>query len=86
MYTFFAASTLRRNILVKHVPVPIAVKQVLQTRSSVLHAAVMALHKAIEEVVHALYESRDPNENFDTPGQAHGILHVIPPFSFFFFG
>ena len=80
VYSFFSASTQRWEVLLKHVL--IVVKRVIDTRWSVHYETVKALQHYFLDVVSALNELCDQNENIDTRGQARGILDTIQQFSF----
>ena len=81
VYSFFSASTQRWEVLLKHVP--IVVKRVIDTRWSAHYKAVKALQHYLFDVVSALNELCDQNENVDTRGQlVCGILDAIYRFSF----
>ena len=80
VYSFFSASTQRWKVLLKHVP--IVVKRVIYTRWSAHYEAVKALQHYFLDVVSALNELWDQNENIDARGQACGILDAIQRFSF----
>ena len=67
-------------MLLKHVP--IVVKRVIDTRWSAHYEAVKAFQHYFLDVVSALNELYDQNENIDTRGQARGILDAIQQFSF----
>ena len=58
------------------------VKRVIGTRWSAHYEAVKALQQCFVDVVGALNELCDQNENIDTRGQARGILDAIQRFSF----
>ena len=79
VYSFFSASTQRWEVLLKHVP--IVVKRVIDTRWSALYEAVKALEHYFLDVVSALNELCDQNENIDTL-EARGISDAIQRFSF----
>ena len=70
-------------MLLKHVP--IVEKRVIDTRCSAHYEAAKALQHYFLDVVGALNELCDQNENIDTRGQARGILDAIQRFSFVFF-
>ena len=53
------------------------VKRVIDTRWSAHYEAVKALQQCFVDVVGALNELCDQNENIDTRGQARGILDAI---------
>ena len=80
VYSFFSASTQRWEVLLKHVP--IVVKRMIDTGWSAHYEAVKALQHYFLDVVSALNELCDQNENIDTRGQARGILDAIQRFSF----
>ena len=80
IYCFFSASTHRWEVLLKYVPN--VVKRVIDTRWSAHYEAVKALQQCFVDVVDALNELSDQNENIDTRGQARGILNAIQRFSF----
>ena len=80
VYSFFSGSTQRWEVLLKHVP--IVVKRVIDTRWSAHYEALKALQHYFLDVVSALNELCDQNENVDTRGQARGILDAIQQFSF----
>ena len=80
IYSFFSASTNRWELLLKYVPN--VVKRVIDTRWSAQYEAVKALQQCFVDVVGALNELCDQNENTDTQGQAGGILNAIQRFSF----
>ena len=67
-------------MLLKHVP--IVVKRVIDTRWSTHYKAVKDFQHYFLDVVSALNELCDQNENIDTRGQARGILDAIQRFSF----
>ena len=75
VYSFFSASTQRWEVLLKHVP--IVVKRVIDTQWSGHYEAVKALQHYFLDIVSALNELCDKNENIDTRGQARGILDAI---------
>ena len=83
VYSFFSASTQRWQVLLKHVP--IVVKRVIDTRWSAHYEDVKVLQYYFLDLVSALNELCDQNENIDTRGQARGILDAIQRFSFCFF-
>ena len=83
IYSFFSASTHRWEVLLKYVPN--VVKRVFDTPWSAHYEAVKALQQCFIDVVGALNELCDQNENIDTRGQARGILDAIQRFSCFFF-
>ena len=76
---FFFASTQRWEVLLKHLP--IVVKRVIYTPWSAHYEAVKALLHYFLDVVSALNELCDQNENIDTR-EARGILDAIQQFSF----
>ena len=80
LYSFLSAFTQRWEVLLKHIP--IVVKRVIDTRWSAHYKAVKALQHYFLDVVSALNELFDQNENFDTRGQARGILDAIQQISF----
>ena len=80
VHFFFSASTQRRKVLLKHVP--IVVKRVIDTRWSAHYEPVKALQHYFLDVVSALNELCDQNKNIDTRGQARGISNAIHQFSF----
>ena len=80
IYFFFSASTHRWEVLLKYVPN--VVKRVTDTRWSAHDEAVKALQQYFIDVVGALNQLCDQNENIDTRGQARGILDAIQRFSF----
>ena len=80
IYSFFSASTHRWKVLLKYVPN--VVKRVIDTRWSVHYEAMKALQQCFVDVVGALNEHCDQNENINTGGQARGILEAIQRFSF----
>ena len=80
IYSFFSSSTHRWEVLRKYVPN--TVKRVIDTRWSAHYEAVKALQKSFIDVVGALNELCDQNENIDTRGQSRGILDAIQRFSF----
>ena len=61
------------------------IKRVIGTRWSAHYEAVKALQHYFIDVVSALNELCDQNENIDTRGQARGILEVFQQFSFVLF-
>ena len=67
------------KVLLKHVP--IVVKRVIYTRWSAHYKTVKALLHYFLDVVSALNELCDQNENIDTL-EARGILDAIQQFSF----
>ena len=67
-------------MLLEHVP--IVVKILIDTRWSAHYKAEKALQHYFLDVVNALNELCDQNENIDTRGQARGILETIQQFSF----
>ena len=67
-------------MLLKHVL--IVVKRVIDTRWSAHYETVKALQHYFLDVVSALNELCDQNQNIDTRGQARGTLDAIQPFSF----
>ena len=81
VYSFFSASTQRWQVLLKHVP--IVLKRVIDTQWSAHYEAAKALQHHFLDVVSALNELCDQNQNIDTRGQARGILDAIQRFSFF---
>ena len=83
IYSFFSGSTHRWEVLLKYVPN--VVKGVIDTRWSAHYEAVKALQQCFVDVVGALNELCDQNENIDTRGQAREILDAIQRFSFCFF-
>ena len=80
IYSFFSASTHRWGVLLKYVPNE--VKRVIDTQWKAHYEAVKALQQCFVDVVGALNELCDQNENIDTRGQARGILDAIQRFSF----
>ena len=70
-------------MLLKHVP--IVVKRVIDTRWSAHYEAVKAFQHYFLDVMSALNELCDQNENIDTRGQVRGILNTIQRFSFISF-
>ena len=80
IYLFFSASAHRWELLLKYVPN--VVKRVIDTRWSARYEAVKALQQCFIDVVGALNELCDQNENIHTRGQARGILNAIQHFSF----
>ena len=58
------------------------VKRVIDPRWSAHYEAVKALQQCFVDVVGALNELCDQNENIDTRGQARGFLDAIQRFSF----
>ena len=80
LYTFFAVSPHRWDVLLKYMP--IALKRMIETRWSTHHAAVKALPAGFDGIMDALEELCNPNENFNTRGDAHSILEAIQNFSF----
>ena len=62
--------------------VSIVVKRVIDTGWNAHYKAVKDLQHYFFDVVSALNELCDQNENIDTRGQARGILDEIQPFSF----
>ena len=58
------------------------VKRVIDTRWSAHYEAVKVLQQCFVDVVGALNELCDQNENINTRGQAHGILDAIQRFFF----
>ena len=80
IYSFFSASTHRWEVLPKYVPN--VVKRVIDTRWSAHYEAVKALQQCFVDLVGALNELCDQNENIDTRGQARGILDENQRFSF----
>ena len=72
--------TQRWEGLLKHVP--IVVKREIDTRWSAHYEAVKALPHCFLDVVSALNEPCNQNENIDTREQARGILEAIQRFSF----
>ena len=76
VYSFFSAFTQRWEVLLKHV-----VKRVIYTRWSAHYEAVKALQHYFLDVVSALNELCDQNENICTR-EARGILDAIQRFSF----
>ena len=58
------------------------VKRVIDTRWGAHYEAVKALQQRFVDVVSALNELCDQNENIDTRGQVRGILDAIQRFSF----
>ena len=77
-YSFFSASTHRWEVLLKDVPN--VVKQVIDSRWSAHYEAVK--EQCFVNVVGALNQLCDQNENIDTRGQAREILDAIQRFSF----
>ena len=75
VYSFFSAFTQRWQVLLKHVP--IVVKRVIDTRWSAHYEDVKVLQHYFLDLVSALNELCDQNENIDTRGQARGILDAI---------
>ena len=82
VYSFFSASTQRWEMLLKHVP--IVVKRVIGTRCSAHYEAVKALQHYFLDVVSALNELCDQNENIDIRGQARAYWMQFSDFSLFF--
>ena len=80
IYSCFSDSTHRWEVLLKYVPS--VVKRVIDTRWSAHYEAVKALQRCFVDVVGALNELCDQNENIDTRGQARGILDENQRFSF----
>ena len=80
VYSFFSASTQRWEVLLK--PVPIVVKKIIDTQWCAHYEAVKALQDYFLDVVSALNELRDQNQNIDTRGPVRGILDAIQQFSF----
>ena len=58
-------------------------KRVIDTRWSAHYEAAKALQHHFLDVVSALNELCDQNQNIDTRGQARGILNAIQRISFF---
>ena len=83
IYSFFSAFTHRWEVLLKYVTN--VVKRVIDTRWSAHYEAVKALQQCFVDVVGALNELCDQNENIDTRAQARGILDAIQRFSFVLF-
>ena len=67
-------------MLLKHIP--IVVKRVIDTQWSAHYEALKALQHYFLNVVSALNELCDQNENIDSRGQARGILDAIQRFFF----
>ena len=80
VYSFFSTSTQRWEVLLKHVL--IVVKRVTDTRWSAHYETVKTLQHYFLDLVSALNELCDQNENIDTRTQACGILDAIQQFSF----
>lgn len=80
MYSFFAASTHRWNILVDHTGV--SVKRLSTTRWSAHYAAVKPVKEKFDECVAAIEALCDLNENLDTRGTAQGLLPAVCDFTF----
>ena len=67
-------------MLLKHVP--IVEKRVIDTRWIAHYEAAKALQHHFLDVVSALNELHDQNQNIDTRGQDRGILDAIQRFYF----
>lgn len=80
MYSFFAASTHRWDVLIEHTAM--SVKRLSTTRWSAHHAAVKPVKDNFEECVAAIEALCDPRENVETRGAAQGLLPAVCDFTF----
>ena len=80
LFTFFSASTHRRDILKEYVS--ITVKIIAESRYSAKHDAVKVIKSHYEKVLEALERLTEPIENADTRGDASVVLASIPKFQF----
>lgn len=84
VYTFFASSTHRWDVLKEHVPVHL--KRWCDTRWSSKHDAVRVFADYVAEIVGALEALRDgPSETSETKGDAGSLLVCIMTYSFLSF-
>lgn len=80
MFSFFAASTHRWDVLIDHAGV--SVKRLSTTRWSAHHAAVMPVKEKFDKFVSAIEALCDPHENLVTRGAAQGLLPAVCNFTF----
>ena len=71
MFTFFAASTHRWDVLIEHTGM--SVKRLSTTQWSAHHAGVEPVKDKFDECVAAIEALCDLRENFDTRGTAQGL-------------
>ena len=83
MFTFFAASTHRWDVLIGHTGIPAKRLSTTSTRWNAHHAAVKPVKDTFDECVAAIEALCDPHENFDTTGteKVFYLLYVTPRFS-----
>ncbi|XP_063794591.1 zinc finger MYM-type protein 1-like [Pseudophryne corroboree] len=80
MYSFFANSTHRWDVLIEHTGV--SVKRLSTTRWSAHHAAVTPVKEKLDKFVDAIEALCDVHENVDTRGAAQGLLPAVCDFTF----
>ena len=80
IFSFFAASTHRWDVLIEHTGV--SLKRLSTTRWSVHHIAVKPVKDKFDECITAIEALCDPRENLDTRGTAQGLLHAVCDFTF----
>ncbi|XP_056392625.1 zinc finger MYM-type protein 1-like [Hyla sarda] len=80
MFTFFAASTHRWDVLIEHTGV--SVKRLSTTRWSAHHAAVKPVKEKFDMFVLVLEALCEPCENLETRGAAQGLLPAVCDFTF----
>ncbi|XP_040275768.1 zinc finger MYM-type protein 1-like [Bufo bufo] len=80
MFSFFAASTHRWDVLIDHAGV--SVKRLSTTRWSAHYAAVKPVKEKFDMFVSALGALCEPCENMDTRGAAQGLLPAVCDFTF----
>nr|XP_023012463.1 uncharacterized protein LOC111502580 [Leptinotarsa decemlineata] len=77
LYSFFASSTHRWNVLKKSLGEGTVVKRLSDTRCSARTDAVSALHKCYPAIIDALRTMDDERETLETRNGARGILAIL---------
>jgi len=80
MYSFFAASTHRWEVLIGHTGV--SVKRLSTTRWSAHHAAVKPVKENFDEFLEAIEALSDAQENLETRATAQNLMHAVCDFTF----
>ncbi|CAN7946090.1 unnamed protein product [Ixodes hexagonus] len=80
LFSFFAASTHRWDLLISHTGV--ALKRLSATRWSAHYAAVKPVKEHFDELVAAMQALCEPQENVDTRGAAQCLLVTVCDFTF----